>query len=60
MKYDTTASSLQKGMIVLSIDDGNADDFRAYENILAKYEIPATFNIVTGNIDTPGAADVCF
>lgn len=53
MKYDKPASSLQKGMIVLSIDDGNADDFRAYENILAKYEIPATFNIVTGTIDTP-------
>jgi hypothetical protein len=48
------SSRFKKGTIVISIDDGNADDFRLYENILLKYHLPATFNIVSGTIDGEG------
>lgn len=43
-------SLFNKGTIVLSIDDGNRDDFRIYENVLSKLNIPATFNIITDSI----------
>ena len=45
------ASKFQKGTVVITIDDGNADDIRVYEEILSKYNVPATFNIITGKID---------
>lgn len=45
------SSRFKKGTIVISIDDGNADDFRLYENVLLKYNLPATFNIVSKMID---------
>ena len=45
------SSQFEKGTVVISIDDGNADDFRLYENILLKYHLPATFNIVSNTID---------
>ena len=41
-------SKFEKGIIVISIDDGDADGFRVYENILKKYRLSATYNIVTG------------
>lgn len=41
-------SRFEKGTIVISIDDGDADGFRVYENILKKYRLSATYNIVTG------------
>ena len=44
-------SQFKKGTVVISIDDGNAEDFRLYENILLKYRLPATFNIVSGTIN---------
>lgn len=43
-------SQFKKGTIVISVDDGNCEDFRIYENILSKYALPATFNIISGNI----------
>lgn len=47
-------SNFKKGTVVLSFDDGNADDFRLYENILSKHKISATFNIESGAIGQPG------
>ena len=44
-------SKYEKGTVVISIDDGNEDDFRLYNEILLKYKLSATFNIVTNNID---------
>ena len=44
-------SQFKKGTVVITIDDGNADDIRVYEEILSKYNIPATFYIITGKID---------
>ncbi|MBQ9132288.1 MAG: polysaccharide deacetylase family protein [Clostridia bacterium] len=44
-------SRFEKGTVVISIDDGNADDFRLYENVLLKYNLPATFNIISKAID---------
>ncbi len=43
-------SKFEKGIVVISIDDGNSDDFRLYENVLLKYRLPATFNIVSSAI----------
>ena len=45
------ASQFKKGTVVITIDDGNADDIRVYEEILSKYNIPATFYIITSKID---------
>ena len=53
MKDIYSSSQFQKGTIVLSIDDGNSDDFRIYEKILSKHRLPATFNIVSGTIGEP-------
>lgn len=47
----TPVSRFSKGTVVISIDDGNADDFRLYENILSKLNLSATFNVVTDLID---------
>ena len=44
----------QKGTIVISIDDGNADDFRIYENILSRHKLSATFNVVSGFVGESG------
>ncbi len=41
---------MNKGIIILSIDDGSADHYRLFETLAAK-NIPATFNIVTNRID---------
>ncbi len=38
--------TINKPVAVISIDDGNYEDFRAYE-LLKKYNLCATFNIVT-------------
>ncbi len=40
-------SCFEKGTIVLSIDDGRKDAYRLYQDVLKKYKVPATFNIVT-------------
>ena len=45
------ASQFERGTVVITIDDGNADDIRVYEEILSKHNIPATFYIITGKID---------
>ena len=47
-------SSFKKGTVVLSFDDGNAEDFRLYTHILAPRNMPATFNIESGAIGQPG------
>ena len=44
-------SKFQKGVITLSIDDGRKDAFRLVNEVLNKYSIPATFNIISGYID---------
>lgn len=46
-------SRFERGTIVISIDDGDADGFRVYENILKKYRLSATYNIVTSLIGDP-------
>ena len=51
MKKPYCSSRFEKGTVVISIDDGNADDFRLYENVLLKYNLPATFNIISNTID---------
>lgn len=42
--------NITKPIAVISIDDGNFEDFRAYE-LLKKHRLCATFNIVSGWID---------
>ena len=44
-------SVFQKGIVVISVDDGRRDAFRLYNEVLKKYKIPATFNIVSGWVD---------
>ncbi|MBR4099643.1 MAG: polysaccharide deacetylase family protein [Clostridia bacterium] len=44
-------SKFQKGVITLSIDDGRKDAFRLVNEVLNVYNIPATFNIISGYID---------
>lgn len=47
-------SNFERGTVVISIDDGDADGFRVYENVLKKYQLSATYNIVTsliGDVD---------
>ena len=44
-----------KPTAVISIDDGNFEDFRVYEEVLKKYNVPATFNIVSGRLDNEGS-----
>ena len=51
MENASCVSRFEKGTVVISIDDGNADDFRLYENILLKYNLSATFNIISNAID---------
>lgn len=43
-------SKFKRGAVVISIDDGNADNFRLYENILLKHKFGATFNIISSRI----------
>ncbi len=45
------SSRFKKGIISISIDDGNAEDFRLYESVLLKYNLSATFNIISNVID---------
>lgn len=40
-------SNFERGTIVISIDDGDADGFRVYENIFKKHRLSATYNVVT-------------
>lgn len=44
-------SKFQKGVITLSIDDGRKDAFSILEEVLKKYNIPATFNIISGYVN---------
>ncbi len=50
MEKANISSKFNKGTVVISVDDGNRDDFRIYENVLSKLNIPATFNIITDSI----------
>lgn len=43
-------SKFKKGTVVISIDDGDADGFRLYEDIFKKHKLSATYNVVTGLI----------
>lgn len=45
------SSHFKKGIISISIDDGNTEDFRLYEGVLLKYNLSATFNIISNSID---------
>lgn len=51
MKKSCYSSQFKKGIISISIDDGNAEDFRLYESVLLKYNLSATFNIISNVID---------
>ena len=44
-------SKFEKGTVIISVDDGRKDAYRLYKEILLKYNLPATFNIVTAWID---------
>lgn len=44
-------SKFKKGVITLSIDDGRKDAFPLLQEVLNKYNIPATFNIISGHIN---------
>ena len=46
-------SAFEKGIVVISIDDGRYDSYRLYR-LLSQYKISATFNIVTSRIGTEG------
>lgn len=46
-------SDFEKGIAVISVDDGSADNYRLYK-LLKAYGIPATFNIVTCRIGETG------
>lgn len=48
---------MEKGIITISVDDGRKDAFRLWQEILTKYNIPATFNIVTGWVDTSNSGE---
>lgn len=50
MKEKHVLSKFEKGTVVLSIDDGNFEDFRVYQNILSKFALSATLNIITSVI----------
>lgn len=45
-------SKFKKGIVTISVDDGRKDAYRLAGEVLPKYNIPATFNIVTGYVDT--------
>lgn len=40
----------RKGAVVLTIDDGSEDNYRLFQ-MLARYGVPATFNIITERIE---------
>ena len=46
---------ITKPTAVISIDDGNFEDYRVFSEVLKKYNIPATFNIVSGRLDNEGS-----
>ncbi len=48
-------SRFEKGTVVISVDDGRKDAYPLFKEILQKYSIPATFNIVTAWIDADGS-----
>ena len=50
MEHSRSLSRFEKGTVVISLDDGITVDFRLYEKILLKYDLPATFNIVSGSV----------
>ncbi len=50
-------SKFTKGIITISVDDGRKDAFRLAEELLPKYNIPATFNIVTGYVDLSNSGE---
>lgn len=43
--------AVRKSRVVLSFDDGRADNYRLARDVLLKKKIPAVFNITTGYID---------
>lgn len=47
-------SKFRKGIITLSVDDGRKDAYRLVDEVLNRYKIPATFNIVSGYIVCEG------
>lgn len=44
-------SKFEKGVITISVDDGRKDAYRLAQEVLPKYNIPATFNITTAFVD---------
>lgn len=53
MQTQRKGAPFEKGVAVLSIDDGNFDDFRLYETVLSKKDLSATFNVTTGTVGEP-------
>lgn len=47
----TEDSNMEKALICLSFDDGRADNYSLFMNILKPLGIPATINITTGYVD---------
>lgn len=44
-------SKFKKATVVISLDDGDADGFRLYETVFKKYQLSATYNVVTTLLD---------
>jgi len=47
------AAQLPKRAVVLTFDDGYADNFWNAKPLLEKYEMPATFFVTSGSLDSP-------
>lgn len=47
------AGAIQHKSIVITFDDGYADNYLAAKPLLEQYQVPATFFIPTGNVDQP-------
>ena len=50
---DVAASAVQPGTVVITADDGYADDFLVAAPLLAQGDTPATFFVTTGGVDAP-------